>query len=320
MSKSIRIVNVNDDRRIPLWANKYDLQNRFPKMVSDYPIQGFNEISRRNLDHCREYLAGRGFKTVCASYSPNQTPDMSFYHLLAWNPESVEMISWKPYWFTSTPSEPLTSETRPCSILAEYNESFERGTLIAVFRSNGQTIIVSMNHFGLMRFGANGPLEKQYTNYCAGALAGILLKYSEDYPGAIIIAGADFNVFAESKHMEIFAVKSGFIDNTPSGSTFLNYFFDLGLARPEHKELMAAAQNDLKELSGQDYVDRAVRAIKDIHGGPLRSRTDRIYCSHVVDVKFVYDFDTVSLDDYGLEPLFPSDHNISNIIVSSTSK
>ncbi len=300
--------NVNDDRGLPEHLPKYALAERIGDiLVGDYDFYALSEISAKNHAMVRDRLVAMGYSHVSMAYSPNQTPDMSFYHILAWKRLSV--VSVKPHWFTNAETEELTPETRGKDpILAAYNEPWEKGTLVGVFEANDATVIISVNHFGLKRFG-NVP---QYTNGCARMLANILARYEMTYPGATVVAGADFNAFSDSNHVDEFLSlmhTSGYVDATPPEQSFCSYPWDLGLMRPETKDRIVAAKEEMKLLTGQAYIDRAVVCLRDLYGGPLCSRIDRVLSNNRdASVKATMDMSTITLDDYSESPFAPSDH------------
>ena len=298
------IQNVNDDRNIPAHLPEYALSNRIDVIISvDYDFYALSEISIKHLDLIIAKLEANGYTTAHMAYAPSQTPDMSFYHVLAY--KNITCLSIRQLWFTAS-SVALTPETRAIdTVLVKYGEPYEKGTLIGVFDTPSGVLIVSVNHFGLTRFGA----ELQYSNECARMLAAELTQYAIAYPGATIIAGADFNAFDESNHInELLSLCVKFADITPSEKSFCAYPWDLGLLRPETKERILAARDDMKLLTGAEYIARAVQCLNDVYGGVLCSRIDRIVANKPLCVRVTMDMSKITLADFTESPFAPSDH------------
>jgi len=298
--------NVNDDRNIPVHLPEYSLSKRLDNILlgCDQDFIALSEITIKHLYMVLEKLAALGYRCSHMAYSPNQFPDMSFYHVLAWK-NSIELIDITQYWFTDTPTTELTPETRKADpVLVKYAEQFEKGTLIGVFKAGSGVIIVSVNHFGLKRFGT----DLQYTNECARMLASVFDDYSLIYPNATIVAGADFNAFDDSDHVDELLMSTDLNDVTPPEKSFCNYPWDLGLMRPETRDRILAAREDMKLLTGREYIDRAVACLQDLYGGPLCSKIDRILSNRDIAVRTTIDMSVITLANYSEVPFAPSDH------------
>ncbi len=317
MTLSIKIQNVNDDRNTPATLPKYALSQRIESIIGDgelTDIIALNEISINNLDMIARHLSRRGYSHRKMAYAPNQVPDRSFYHVLAWNlskKENYEVVEVVTRWFTATPAVSLVPETRVKDpILMEYKEQFEKGTLCVIIknRDTGKHLILSMNHFGLMRPGQ----DKQYTNKCAQILAEEFAHLRGRYRDAAVIAAGDFNAFTESTHIPQLCHLADLYDITPVGDTFCNYPWDLGIMRPETKDRILAARTRLEKLTGADYVSECIRTLADLYGGPLKGPLDKVLVSKDIqdcEVRHAIDFSNITLAYYSEVPFAPSDHS-----------
>ncbi len=251
----IQFCNANDDHNTPSGAlPNYKLSARLPDIVGKYPntmahIIVLSEILASSVDMIRDYLIARGYVCETMAYAPGQSPDMSFYHLIAHKADmGLNILEYIRYWFTSSPYEALNSITRlQDNTLKSYIELFERGTLCLVASCESKIFIIAANHFSLMRIGR----PVQYVNGCATSLVQLFNTLRSSYPGATIITGADFNAFDETNHVSIICKNANLYDITPPGDTFCAYPWDFGMARPHTGALILAARDHVKSLRGQ---------------------------------------------------------------------
>lgn len=310
----IHFGNINDDRNTPSEAlPSYMLSERLPKILNasaELPqVFALCEIRVNSLDMVTGALADLGYKCEKMAYAPGQEPDNSFYHVIAWKcNETFEVLKVIRYWFTETPLEPLTAESRKSDpVLLKFGESFEKGTLCIVVKWGRRTIAISSNHFGLLRQNQ----VFQYTGECASLLATLFNQLRRDFSGVEIVAGSDFNAFDDTFHVTNICMFSGMWDITPAGNTFCAYPWDFGgVSAPHLLPLIAKARESVKNLVGEDFISTSVKYFRQLYGGPLKGRLDRILVSDrsIFKVNALWNMDSITLDKFSVEPPVPSDH------------
>lgn len=282
-----------------------DIEKINPEFLSSF------ELRVDNMNRMMAKLHDLGYSSESMSYAPNQYPDNSFYFINAWkNNSALELISVHRLWFTSTPEVPLNIEKRKTDqILIDNKEEFEKGTLICKYKikANGKTLIHCVNHF---------PLRAQYQKTCGELLSKLLAELKGD----IVIVGGDFNTFPTEVErwdstitipLSRVGVKRIAYDNI----SFQAFPCDLGFAiKPElAKECHGLANKMFKDGTSHGeirklYVDYTYR----MHGGPLVSVLDHIFCSGAECVLDHSSNDTSPFGNFDQQvsgtPTSPSDH------------
>jgi hypothetical protein len=227
--------NINTDRRCEsgyakTYFEHFKLDKRRDEIIAEILKYNFNvislcEIDANNIDWIVNQLKSAGYDCVFGAYSPNQVPDVSFYHFTAW--KNCKLLDSHMFWFTSTPLVGLTSETRPIDpVLKSCNEEYEKGSLVTVLETNGQVLINVVIHWGL---------REAYQTVCSNLLVNHLDELCEKYQACnipvVVVMGGDFNSLPGIDERPFDPIlKKGYYKHIGGDRyTFVGYPYDLGL-------------------------------------------------------------------------------------------
>lgn len=316
--------NVNTDRRCQLekgyanWCITFKLDQRidsiFEQIKNQNPdVCALFEIDINSLEIIKSRMKELGYLVTFGAYAPNQDPDYSFYFVTGYKSDVLTVVNSYMFWFTSTPKVGLTSETRKTDgVLSECNESYEKGSLVTIFKTHaGDILIVSANHFGL-RY----PYQKKSAKLLSDHLFEIKKEYREQSKVSVVIGG-DFNMFPQFDGQQISPfVKKGFkqfIDENTT--TFCGYPYDLGLKGRDYLKDVIEKTQGLQSIN--EKIGVFVNKVLELHGGPITSVLD---CAFVDTIMICnYEVDKCGIDVNEIDSLFtkqtetgvpfmPSDH------------
>jgi len=318
--KSITISswNVNCDRRVELdhgYASKnfakFKLSHRLSDIVEFFSkhktdIVGLCEVDATYLDDFVTILTNMNYEVYYGAYAPNQIPNYSYYLIVDYDPNALEVVEHHMFWFTSTPLEPLTPDTRKVDrFLMEHGESFEKGSLISTFKKSDGTILIhSMNQYAL---------RNPYKINSSKILAQHLTTIEEKYAGneiQMVVCG-DFNTFRTETEPFDSTILQPFLDvgfepcrDAKAEFTFCAYPYDLGMVKPE-------ILKELLEVTGTMSDEKQVRKmfaekVLELWGRPLTSILNwmlvkNIYASECTVETFDMDIEEENLTSIFLE-------------------
>lgn len=277
------------------------IKNNMPTFVS------LVEVSSTHRNDVVNELVSLGYRVIHGAYSPNQYPeDKSLYYVFGFD-ESYTLINSYMYWFTNTPLNPLTDNTRKVDpVLLECNQDYERGTLICIFEKDNSRLVISSYHLGD---------NKQYQIKSNQLFLSHIISFSN----MKIIIGGDFSDFVQDTISAFENVGFKHCDNNKF--TFVGYPYDLGTPKtPEQETAISETMNKLTEMSGyphQDVQNMMANAIVSIYGAPLTSTYDHVFVmntnNNVLDVldnglNNDSNLTRTFLENGAHSPLTPSDH------------
>ena len=291
---SILSWNINTDRRVE-YINGYahyafdgfTLKNRL-NGIEEYlrhknaTIVSLCEVNPDYKEDIFNVLNRLGYKINCGACAPNQSPDMSFYLIEGYKEYELTLINSYMHWFTATPTIALKPENRyerqtykpfVDSVMSEFQEEYERGSLISIYqRNNGSVFVHSMNHFGL-----RDPYKIKSCEILRDHLEEIR---SHDENIGIVVSG-DFNTFPTSVDAWDWKILSpltniGFCYAiNGKTNTFNSYPYDLGISRNQkEKDSVDACLEKAKQMANKREIrelfwDTLIKNRGDIIKGAL---------------------------------------------------
>jgi hypothetical protein len=247
------------------------LENRLSNIIlqiskHDPDIASIFEVRSHMVPSVTIELEKLNYKVYSFAYNPNQIKDTSFYFIIGYKKLKFKLLNKYMYWCTDTPFIPLNPQTRAQDkILKQYQEPFEKGSLISTFqnKSTNEIFIHSANHFGL---------KKDYQIIQCIELINHLKLLNQK----IIVTG-DFNTFPDFKGeiIDIF-IDNGF--NHPidpeAPFTFLNNPCDFGNLDPD---IYNQIYIDMELIPAEQIRSFCINKIFELYGGPLTSTLDHVF-------------------------------------------
>uniref|UniRef100_A0A6C0CCU7 Endonuclease/exonuclease/phosphatase domain-containing protein n=1 Tax=viral metagenome TaxID=1070528 RepID=A0A6C0CCU7_9ZZZZ len=291
--------NVNCDRRceeggyahkiFPYFAIKDRIDQIIDESIKDHPtIISYCEINAASLNLFNLKL-DHNYQILSGAYAPNQIPDQSMYFVTAYNPRILFLIDSYMFWFTDSPTMQHTSITRKNdTVLKEANEQFEKGSLITIFKTENDSIIIhSANHLGL---------REKYQMICSKMLHAHLISLCRKYKKAQIIVSGDFNTFDHFENRTV----APFIDPENQSEkfkqhidpkvplSFVSYPYDTGLKTDaETLQKLIDESKDFFDgiVARKMFVDHIVK----LYSGPITGLLDHIFTLGIDDAEFKID-------------------------------
>ena len=223
-----------------------------------------------SADICNDVMIGLrelGYNVVTGAYAANNS---GAFHYVTGVAKTCIINKSHMFWFTSTPFDPLSDDTRSSdTVLVENKEAFEKGSLIVDITTPDKAhVLISVNHW---------PLRFDYQMQCSKMLTNYLAEQIHQDPDIKIVCGGDFNTFPsfEGKCIKNL-IDAGFTHHVDPNTkiSFIAWPFDLGLVDPA---IVRDAIDKIKDMSPLEARKWLVTRVIELHGSPLCSLLDHVF-------------------------------------------